>query len=154
MLSEILPYLGVEPVYTAEEMAKLEKPVKNYRGLSLDTAIKNISDAGLKYEIIGTGKSVITQVPVSGSRMSSENGKIILYTSEDVASAYATVPSVIGKSAAEANKLLADAGFNIHLTGVTSGSSAVAVRQSVEAGTSAEKGSIITVDFRITDVSD
>ena len=154
MLAEILPYLGVEPVYTAEEMAKLEVSVKNYRGLSLDTAIKNISDAGLKYEIIGTGKSVIMQVPVSGSKMSPENGKIILYTSEDASTAYATVPSVIGKSAAEANKILADAGFNIHLTGVTSGSSAVAVEQSVAAGTTAEKGSVITVDFRITDVSD
>lgn len=154
MLAEILPYLGVEPVYTAEEMAKLEVSVKNYRGLSLDTAIKNISDAGLKYEIIGAGKSVITQVPVSGSKMSPENGKIILYTSDEVGSAYATVPSVVGKSAAEANKILADAGFNIHLTGVTSGSSAVAVEQSIAAGISAEKGSIITVDFRITDVSD
>lgn len=44
--------------------------------------------------------------------------------------------------------------FNIHLTGVTSGSSAVAVNQSIAAGTSAEKGSIITVDFRITEVTD
>lgn len=75
MLAEILPYLGVEPVYTAEEMAKLEISVKNYRGLALDTAIKNISDAGLKYEIVGSGTSVINQVPVSGSKMSPENGK-------------------------------------------------------------------------------
>ena len=154
MLAEILPYLGVEPVYTAEEMAKLEISVKNYRGLALDTAIKNISDAGLKYEIVGSGTSVINQVPVSGSKMSPENGKIILYTGDTTESEYATVPSVIGKSAAEANKLLANAGFNIHLTGVTSGSSAVAVNQSIAAGTSAEKGSIITVDFRITEVTD
>ena len=154
MLAEILPYMGVEPVYTAEEMAKLEISVKNYRGLALDTAIKNISDAGLKYEIVGSGTSVINQVPVSGSKMSSENGSIILYTGGTTEPTYATVPSIIGKSAAQANKLLADAGFNIHLTGVTSGGSAVAVEQSIAAGTSAEKGSIITVDFRITEVTD
>ena len=86
--------------------------------------------------------------------MSPENGKIILYTGGTTESEYAAVPSVIGKSAAEANKLLANAGFNIHLTGFTSGSSAVAVNQSIAAGTSAEKGSIITVDFRITEVTD
>lgn len=154
MLSEILPYLGVEPVYTAEEMAKLEIKVKNYRGLSLDTAISSLSSAGLKYEIIGSGTSVINQVPVSGSTMSAENGKVMLYTGGEETSLRATVPDVTGKTAAEANKLLAGAGFNIHLSGSTNGSGAVAVSQSEKAGSELEKGSVITVEFRYTDGSD
>lgn len=154
ILSEVLPYLGIEPVYTAEEMAEQEITVKNYRGLSLDTAIASVSEAGLKYEIVGSGTSVINQVPVSGSKMSKKNGKVILYTEAVEESTSGTVPSVINKTAAEANKLLSDAGFNIHLSGASSGTGAVAVSQSVPAGTVCEKGKIITVEFRYLDVTD
>lgn len=154
MLSEILPYMGIEPVYTESELAKLQIKVKNYRGLSLDEAMSKISEAGLKYEIVGKGTSVVSQVPISGSTMSGENGRILLYTEATDEVTRARVPNVIGKTAAEANKLLTDAGFNICLSGSTNGSGAVAVSQSVSAGTEAEKGTVITVEFRYTDVSD
>lgn len=154
MLSEILPYMGVEPVYTPAEMQKLQITVKNYRGQSLDTVINSLSADGLTYEIVGQGTSVINQVPTSGSKMSAENGKVILYTSGAESSAMATVPSVIGMTAADANKRLADAGFNICLSGATNGTGATANSQSLSPGTVAERGTVITVDFRYSETSD
>ena len=64
------------------------------------------------------------------------------------------VPNIIGKTAAQANKALTDAGFNIHITGATGGSGAVAVDQSLPAGTIASKGTVITVEFRHMDTAD
>ena len=66
----------------------------------------------------------------------------------------AVVPNIIGKTAAQANKALTDAGFNIHLTGATGGTGAVAVSQSLPAGTITSKGTVITVDFRHMDTAD
>jgi uncharacterized alkaline shock family protein YloU len=54
---------------------------------------------------------------------------------------------VVGMTAEKANKTLADAGFNIRITGNPRGGT-VATHQSVQAGTVAERGTIITVEFR------
>ena len=155
ILADVLPYLGIEPEYTDEELAKLEiKDFPNYRGKSLDEAIMLLSEAGLSYEIVGTGSSVISQVPPSGSKLSKENGLVILYTSDTVTEKSAVVPNVIGMTAAQANKALADAGFNIHLEGALNGSGAVVMSQSLPQGTSAARGTVITVDIRHTNFTD
>ena len=154
ILADVLPYLGIEPEYTDEELAKLEISLPNYRGLSLDEAIMRLSEAGLSFEIVGTGNSVVSQVPPAKSTLSKDNGLVILYTSETVEEKNATVPNVIGMTAAEANKALANAGFNIHLEGALNGSGAKVMTQSIPAGTVAPKGTVITVDIRHTEFTD
>ena len=154
LLGDVLPYLGIEPQYTESELATMEMDLPNFRGMSLDEAISRLNTSKLSYEVVGNGTSVINQVPASGSMLSKENGKVILYTSETAAEQTAVVPNVIGMTAAQANKALTDAGFNIHLTGATSGSGAVAVSQSIAGGTTASKGSVISVEFRYLDTAD
>lgn len=154
LLGDVLPYLGIEPQYTESELATMEMNLSNFRGMSLDEAISRLTESKLSYEIVGDGTSVIAQVPASGSTMSKENGKVILYTSETVAEKTAAVPNIIGKTAAEANKALTNAGFNIHLEGATVGSGAVAISQSITGGTIAPRGSVITVEFRHMGTSD
>ena len=154
LLADVLPYLGIEPEYTEAELATMEMDLPNFRGMSLDEAISRLNSSGLSYEIVGDGTSVISQVPTSGSTLSKENGKVILYTSDTAAEKTAVVPNIIGKTAAQANKALIDAGFNIHLTGATGGTGAVAVSQSLPAGTITSKGTVITVDFRHMDTAD
>ena len=153
-LADVLPYLGIEPKYTDEELAKLEIQLPNYRGLSLDEAIMRLSEAGLSYEIVGSGTSIINQVPPAKSTLSKDNGLVILYTSETAAEKNATVPNIIGMTAAEANKALANAGFNIHLEGALNGSGAKVMSQSIEAGSVVPKGTVITVDIRHTEFTD
>ena len=154
ILADVLPYLGIEPEYTDEELAKLEINLPNYRGLSLDEAIMRLSEAGLSYEIVGTGNSIVNQVPPAKSTLSKDNGLVILYTSEVSEERNATVPNILGMTAAEANKALAKAGFNIHLEGALNGSGAVVMTQSIAAGTVAPKGTVITVDIRHTNFTD
>ncbi len=154
ILADVLPYLGIEPQYTDEELATLEINLPNYRGLSLDEAIMRLSEAGLTYEIVGSGSSVIDQVPPAKSTLSKDNGLVILYTSETTEEKTAVVPNVIGMTAAQANKALANAGFNIHLEGALNGSGAVVLYQSIDAGTVASKGTVITVDIRHTNFTD
>ena len=79
---------------------------------------------------------------------------MILYTGEAEEEKTAIVPDVMGMTAAQANKALANAGFNIHLTGALNGSDAIATSQSIAAGTPAPKGTVVTVEFRHTNFTD
>jgi hypothetical protein len=60
----------------------------------------------------------------------------------------------MGMTAAQANKALANAGFNIHLEGALNGSGAVVMYQSIEAGSLAPKGTVVTVEIRHTNFTD
>jgi stage V sporulation protein D (sporulation-specific penicillin-binding protein) len=154
ILADTLPYLGIEPEYTDEELAKMEISLSNYRGMSLDEAIMRLSESGLSYEVVGSGTSVVNQTPPAKSKLSKDNGVVILYTSEGAEEKTAIVPNVVGMTAAEANKALADAGFNIHLTGALNGTGAIAMSQSVPANTEAAKGTVVTVEVRHTNFTD
>ncbi|MBQ7291984.1 MAG: PASTA domain-containing protein [Clostridia bacterium] len=149
ILAEVLPYLGIEPEYTEEELKSMAMSVPSYRGQSLDMAKKMIEDAGLKYEIVGNGTRVIQQIPASGEKMSKDNGRIILYTEENMPeNKDAVVPSVIGLTAEAANKVLTDAGLNVRFSGTTIGSGNVVYSQSIEVGTVVAKGTIVEIEMR------
>jgi stage V sporulation protein D (sporulation-specific penicillin-binding protein) len=156
-LSKMLPALGVEAVYTSSEAAKLEVEVGNYMGMMSFSAREAIRKNGLEVEIIGNGEKVTAQVPSAGSKLSKQNGKVVLYVGDSAPSTDITVPDVIGMSASAVNRVLINAGFNISIEGTTNydvGSGAVVVSQYPEAGTPATRGDVITVTFRHTDVSD
>jgi stage V sporulation protein D (sporulation-specific penicillin-binding protein) len=156
-LEQMLPALGVEAVYTSAEAAKLEVEIDNYMGMMSFTAREAIRKNGLEVEIIGNGEKVTAQVPTAGSKLSKQNGKVVLYVGDAAPSTDITVPDVIGMSASAVNRVLINAGFNISIEGTTNydvGSGAVVVSQYPEAGTSATRGDVITVTFRHTDVSD
>ena len=152
ILAEVLPYIGVEPKYTEQELAGMAMTVQNYRGLSLDQAKKLISEAGLSYEIIGDGTSVISQVPASGSKMSKDNGRIIIYTEEVAQTTDVVVPNVLGMTAEEANKALTDAGLNVRLSGAAIGPGTVVYSQSLTVGTVAPKGTVIEIEMRFMEM--
>ena len=109
ILADVLPYLGIEPEYTDEELAKMEISLPNYRGLSLDEAVMRLSEAGIRCEIVGSGTSVVDQVPPAKSTISKDNGVVILYTGGSEEEKTSVVPNIIGMTAAQANKALAEA---------------------------------------------
>ena len=128
--------------------------LENLRGSSLDAAKSRLSTLGLSYEVVGSGTSVVNQVPVSGSTMTKKNGKVILYTESTSEKLTAVVPKVIGLSAQAANELLTDAGFNVKIEGATGSTGATGVSQSLPVGTVTEKGTVITIDMRHMDGTD
>ena len=153
ILSDILPYLGIEPTETEDE--EMAVSVLDYRGQSLDDVKRNISSMKLKIKVIGNGSTVTEQFPRAGAKLT-EGGVIAVYVGDAVPAADTPVPDVTGMSASEANKTLVNAGFNINITGahIDGVSGAVASKQNPAAGTEAKPGTVVTVDFIHKDVSD
>jgi len=148
VLSEVLPYLGVETTYTEEDEDLAEYPVGTYVGVSVESAKASVEEDGYKYKVIGSGENVLKQVPKAGEGLA-HNSTVVLYT-DDVTSGLVSVPSVVGMRASQVNRTLTDAGLNVIISGTSVGylDGAVSVSQSIEAGEVVERGTIVTVEFR------
>ena len=157
-LANVLPYLGIEPSYTEEELAKMQVTVARYIGTATEDAKAQIKSLGISVEVVGGGDTVTAQVPSRGSQISKENGKIVLYTDNaDPESRTVTVPEVLGLSAAEANKKLINAGLNIAIKGAQNyekGSGAIVTSQSVPSGSEVPYGTVVSVEVLHMDVTD
>ncbi len=157
VMKDILPYLGVEAVYSEKELKNMAISVPNFVYWST-TLSKNYAESlDINIEIRGDGKYVVRQSPAAGTKMEQSSGKVILYTSNDVPVKTITVPSVGGRTAAAANSILINAGLNIKIEGTRnylSGTGAVVVAQSPAAGTVVPEGTVVTVTFRYLDVKD
>ncbi|MBQ8917829.1 MAG: PASTA domain-containing protein, partial [Oscillospiraceae bacterium] len=147
VLSEVLPYLGIDPEYSDEELANMDITVGNYVGMVPHDAQAALTQKTLKARIIGDGGTVIAQVPSSGEDIP-RGGTVVLYTDQLSQEDTVVVPGVIGMSGAEANRTIVNTGLNIKVKGVdTELPGAVAVRQSPAEGESVPPGTIITVEF-------
>ncbi len=157
VLEQVLPYLGVERVYSEDEMSRIAVKVKKYSGLSVENAIEQAKKQEIDYEIVGDGKTVTAQIPESGEYVTNINGKVILYTGGETEPAPITVPNITGQSAAVAIKQLYALGFNIYIEGTSNyalGSGATVIAQSIKAGESAKYGSVIKITCRYLDTAD
>lgn len=148
VFEKVLPYLGIEPMYTEEDMEDMSDTIPSVVGETIADATKNLEDAGFEVRVIGQGESVITQTPEAGRQMMS-GGTVILYADEKAEIETVEVPDFTGMSVSEANYYANLYGLNIKVSGSTMLSSDVAAyRQSDEAGSVVEIGRIITVYFR------
>ena len=157
LMETILPHMGVEAVYTEDELAKLAVTVPNLRYYSLNQAQKSAERVGLTLKVVGDGEYVMSQSPAGGSEIEKENGVIVVYTGDAVAENTLSVPDVSGMSALSANRHLVNSGLNIRIEGTqsyTSGTGAVAVSQSPAAGELVAPGTVVTVSFRYLNETD
>ncbi len=149
LLEDIIPYLGIEPSYTASEEEEEETTVMVPHLIDQKPHEAQISlrQKGLKTEIIGDGATVIKQIPENPTRLP-KGGTVILYTDDTVVNSMTKVPNVIGKNAEEANRLVINAGLNISIEGQNlEGGKTVVVAQDPPADSNAEIGTIVTVYF-------
>ena len=148
IMSEVLPYLGIEPEYTAEELAGADITVPNVVGMTLEDAKTRLSNAGFACTTVGDGATVTDQTPAGGAIVPN-NASIILYLGAEKPDTPCTVPNVAGKSASEANKALTNAGLIMRASGATTSSSGNvhAITQDVSAGTQVPAGTVVTVQF-------
>ena len=147
-IEEVLPYLGVEPKYTEDEIAQMQINVIDYRNMEVSNALKLINAEGLSYTVEGTGIFVTDQIPKPGSSLR-RGGSVILYTESENRQIESTVPNVIGMTVESANRTIINADLNINILGAENmNSSAVATTQTPAAGEVVPVGTIITVEFR------
>ncbi len=147
---EGLEHLGIYPTYTKEEQEKMDAVVPYVIGNLSMKAESLLTAKGFKARIVGDNveNAVVTsQVPSSGASIP-KGSTVVLYFG-DAKAETATVPSVLGMSAAKANEAITNAGFNIKITGgAAQNVNAVAVSQSYSPGVVINKGTVIEVEFR------
>ncbi len=154
ILADVLPYLGMEKVYTEEELKKLDVYVENQVAKVAHDAQSACTRTGLNARIIGGGGIVVSQIPAAGSTVP-KGSTIMLYTDESAESDMVTVPDVIGKSGLVVNRLVLNAGLNIKITGVgIENENAVAAKQTPAGGTEVPRGTVVTIDFADTTLHD
>ena len=155
VMAEILPYLGVEPSYSAEELLGMDTTVPNVIGMSVEEAKAKLKDRALSYKIVGDGETITDQTSAGGAIIPGKSS-VILYVGEEKSTDKCVVPHLIGKTPSEANTTATAAGLLIRFSGTT-GSESSSVRvlsQSIDEGTEVEAGTVITVQLGDTSVTD
>jgi len=147
IIEDTMRYLQIQPNATAGE--KVGVIVPEVRGLTISEAKAKLKDSGLKANINGEQNEASTiqdQIPKPNVEVL-ENSTIILYTEANANKVTVTVPNLYGRSVDEATSLLKNVGLNINIEGLGTVDS-----QFPKAGTQAERGSIVNVTFKITEV--
>ncbi len=154
VLADALPYLGVTPQYTAEEVVgDVETP--SVKEMTVDQAKQAVKDVDLGYTVVGEGETVVDQIPAAGVKIPM-SAKVILYTEGERPQEKVTVPDVTGKTPEQANTLLASAGLYMKAVGAVSvtKSSVTAAWQEIVAGTEVAVGTVVQVEFRDGSIRD
>ena len=147
VLAEALPYLGVEPEYTEEELANLSTVAPNVKDKDIATAATILSNNGLSYYTVGNGSTVIDQIPDGGSSIP-KDGMVVLYTDDESMNTTTTVPDFHRMTLSQANAAAAAARLNLEISGVGLDSGeAIVYSQSIGAGEAAMPGTVVYLVF-------
>lgn len=147
ILEKVLTYLNVEPKYEDNEMANISSTAPSLVGKTLQEA--RSMTAGYTLKVIGSGDKVVSQSPAADSQIRT-GGVIVVYTDEQPERQTAVVPDLTNMTMSQANSVAVNSGFNIRFSGTTNETEVMSYKQSLEAGSEAEIGSVITVYFRST----
>ncbi len=152
VFSEILPYLGFEPVYTAGETIGTESTMPNLIGGTPESVRALLSSSrsysSMTLKTVGDGNVVTDQIPAEGAKIPS-NSTIIAYMGGKADTSEVEMPKVIGLTPEAANKAITNAGLYMKANGaVGERSSAIgATKQQYPEGTKLKRGTVVTVEF-------
>lgn len=154
IFEDILPYLGVEGEYSAEDMSRVAVRMPNVVGLTEEEANKRLEENYLNYRIIGDGDKIVSQIPAHGRELPG-NSTVLLYTDDSMPTDQVTVPNLAGLTVAQANQVLADCGLYMQAKGVDSSASyVIAAQQDIDPGVQVARGTMIVVTFIDTTATD
>ena len=152
---DILPYLGVEPDYSSDDIRGVNITLPDVIGMTEDEAAALLSGKSITYRTVGQGSTVTDQLPSPGAEVPG-NSEIILYfgnavkTTEQVEG-----PDFVGYGIADVDYLATNAGLYIQAKGTDHRDEYVTVAyQDIEPGTMVDRGTTITVEFTTGGASD
>ncbi len=153
ILTDVMPYLGISPEYSDDELANLDIKVPLLEG-DLEAAKKTLTDMGANYEVVGKGTTVVAQSPATGTAIA-KDGTIYLYTDPSHTVDYKEVPDLVGLSPSVANESIK----YMHLNYVATGASvtregAVVNSQNPPAGTKVPVGSTVELEIMVYEQGD
>ena len=148
ILTDVLPYMGISPEYSAEELENLDVKVPLLEG-SLEEAQQTLAGLGIEAKPIGNGSTVVAQSPVTGT-MIAKGGTVYLYTEANHTVDYTEVPDLIGLSPQYANESIVYKQLNYVARGASISREGVAVSgQSPEAGKKVPVGTTVELEFMV-----
>ena len=149
VLADSLEYMGVSKQYTENEKEDVYIEVPELRGTAKESATKQLTDLGLRYQIKGSGSKVVDQLPAPEDRLETDS-LVILYTEDRDENDMVIVPDLSGHSIRDAKFALNLRGLNFEIGGAghSEAYNAFAVAQSIEEGTRVLPGTVIGVEFR------
>ena len=147
IMSEVLPYLGIEPKYTQEELSQLDGVAPDVVTHDVEQAQTEVENAGFDAIVYGDGDTVLSQIPEPGGTIP-QGGNVVLFTDEESTQETTTVPDLIGLSPSQANQRAGLYNLQISITGAALNSNAtISSSQSIEEGTQVPPGTVISVNF-------
>ena len=140
ILSEVLPYLGIQSDTTDSDSSAETTALSNVKNKTMAEAKKIIENQGFQCEISGDSEDIVSaQMPAAGTALI-EDSIVKLYSEDSDTRVSQSVPNLKGMSLSEAKAALNNKNLNIKYTG-----SGKVTSQDVTAGTSVEEGTVINV---------
>ncbi len=154
VMADILPYLGVERVFTESEEAGREILMEDMTGLTEAQAESKLKDNGLSAAFFGTGQAVTGQIPAAGQTVPG-GSQVLLYLDEPVPQRTVSVPDFLGMNRQQASDAAGELGLYILVTGNDQICPEVTVTaQSHAKDTQVSVGTTITLEFTDTAARD
>ena len=145
MMADILPYLGVEPILSEEEAARMDVQTPALSGLPVYEAAKRVKESGLRFRSIGSGETVTDQLPAAGQTIA-RGTEIILYLGAKPSGEAEILPDLTGMNYGEARDALSYYGLYLRTASPVGETGRQRVgAQSIAAGTALAHGSVVTV---------
>ncbi|MBQ5778281.1 MAG: PASTA domain-containing protein, partial [Oscillospiraceae bacterium] len=120
VFGEILPYLGFEPTYTADELIGSIVTMPNLIGGSGESVNKLLSSnrnySSFTLKTVGDGNICTDQLPKEGSKIPN-NSTVVAYMGGTAESEKVAMPKVIGLNPEAANRALTNAGLYMKANG-------------------------------------
>lgn len=148
LMEDILEYMGVERVYTEEQQAFIDVTVPNVVGQVSSVGIDAAKSAGFTVRTVGEGDAVTGQIPVGGAVIPS-GSQVVLYLGEEKPADQVAIPSLWGKTAAQAQEILEKYGLYLRVSGSSRymSANATVASQSIAWGTLVERGTVVECQF-------
>jgi len=154
VIGDVLPYMGVEPQYSEEELETLDVYTPDFSGLTLEEVQKRAETDGLTVKIVGDGEKVTDQMPAAGVVVP-KNVEMVVYMDAAKSTYSQPAPNLIGMTLRGIQRVMDDTVFYIRPIGLTDyGSKILSVRQTPAPGETITAGDVITIDFLDADTTD
>ena len=147
VFSDILPYLGIEPDYTSEDIRGVNVAMPELVGMTEQEASEALGKKSLRYRVIGDGALVTDQIPAADAAVPGDS-EVILYMGTEKSTELVEVPDFVGYAPADVNWLANNAGVYVQAKGTDLTENYVTVTyQDIPAGTMVERGTTVGVEF-------
>ena len=154
VMADILPYLGVAQHFAPGDILGISVHMPDLTGMTVKEAQKVLQELGLTMRTMGSGDTVIAQIPAVGQVIPG-GSEAIAYLDGEMDTGTVEVPNFLGMTRQQASDAAGKLGLYILVKGNPEVSKRVVVTaQSIPAETQVSHGTTIELEFTDTAVQD